>query len=134
MSKIFTLITVSILCTNLIFAQAPQALNYQAVARNVAGAIIPNQTVSVRFSLRDGSPTGTVVYSETHTTSTNQFGLFMASIGAGNIVSGNFTTINWATGNKYLQTELDPTGGTSFVSMGTSVPIPTRWRTPSDRS
>ena len=37
------------------YAQAPQALNYQAVARTVQGQIIPVQNIGVRFSILDGS-------------------------------------------------------------------------------
>lgn len=102
------------------FAQVPQALNYQAVARNAAGVIVGNQNVSVRFSVHDGSPSGSIVYSETHTTPTNQFGLFTVGLGTGTVVSGTFAGINWATGNKFMQVELDINGGSSFVNMGTS--------------
>ncbi len=100
------------------FAQAPQKVNYQAVARTVAGAIIPNQNISLRFTIRDNSATGTVLYSETQSKITNQFGLFTAAIGGGTTVSGSMLTINWGSGDKYLQVEIDPTGGSTYVSMG----------------
>lgn len=100
------------------FAQAPQKVNYQAVARTSAGAIIPNQNVSLRFTIRDNSGTGTVLYSETQSKTTNQFGLFTATIGGGTVVSGSMLTINWGSGDKYLQVEIDPTGGNTYVDMG----------------
>jgi hypothetical protein len=101
-------------------AQAPQGIKYQAVARDAAGTIIASQPVSVRFSVRSGSATGTVVYSETHSATTNQFGLFTVSLGMGAPVSGTFSAINWASGSMFLETELDPAGGSNYISMGAS--------------
>jgi hypothetical protein len=40
--------------------------------------------------------------------------------GGGAIIQGNFGTINWAIGNKYMQVELDVTGGTAYTDMGTT--------------
>lgn len=100
------------------FAQTPQALNYQAVARNSSGLILPTTNINVRFSILDGSATGTVIYQETHATSTNNFGLFTLSIGKGIVVSGNFANINWATGLRFLKVEIDPAGGSNYVLQG----------------
>jgi hypothetical protein len=100
------------------FAQAPQKINYQAVARTSTGAVIANQAISIRFTIHDNTSTGTVLYSETQSKTTNQFGLFTAAIGAGTTVSGSMLTINWGSGNKYLQVEIDPTGSSSYVDMG----------------
>ena len=101
-------------------AQVPQGVNYQAVARNNAGAVLQNQPVSVRLTVHDVTAAGTVVYQETHNVTTNQFGIFAVVIGGGTLVQGTFTGINWGTGAKYLQVELDATGGTTYVDMGTS--------------
>jgi hypothetical protein len=101
-------------------AQAPQAFNYQTVVRNASGNIVSNQQVSLRFSVHDGSPSGTVVYKETQTLSTNQFGLISLSVGTGSVVSGVFNAIAWGSGAKYLQVELDATGGSNYISMGTA--------------
>ena len=86
-----------------IFAQAPEKINYQAVARDVSGNPLINTTVNVQFDIRQSSSTGTIVYSETHGLNTNQFGLFTAQIGGGNPISGTFSGINWSTGIYYLQ-------------------------------
>ena len=102
-----TLLMAALTLGIMLSAQVPQQFNYQAVARTGTGAILANQNVSVRISVIDGSPTGTVVYSETQTISTNQFGLFSIKIGTGTVVNGNFGAINWATGNKFLKTEFD---------------------------
>lgn len=108
------------LYTHTIFAQSPQKINYQAVARDAAGKPLASKAITLRYSIHDGSPTGTVVYRETHNTGTNQFGLFTAPIGDGTVVSGSMAAINWASGDKYLQVEIDPNGGTTYIDMGTT--------------
>ncbi len=110
-----------ILLAHLSFGQAPESINYQAVARNSTGAVLQNQHVSLRFSVHDQSASGTVVYRETFSgISTNQFGLFSVGIGSGTIVTGTFAGINWVSGTKFLQVEIDPNNGTSYIDMGTS--------------
>jgi len=99
-----------------------QQLNYQGIARSANGVAMAFQEISLRLTIRDGSSTGISVYSETRLVRTNQFGLFtivIGSPGASNI-SGSFVTINWITGNKYLQVEIDPAGGSAFQLAGVS--------------
>ncbi len=103
-----------------LFAQAPQGLNYQAVAYNGSGVPVTNQLLGVRLSILDGSATGTLVYQETQNPTTDNTGLFSIVIGNGTVVSGTFSTINWGNGSKWLKTEIDITGGTNYVVMGTS--------------
>ena len=49
---------------------------------------------------------------------TNQFGLANAAIGAVNITG--LSSVNWGTGGKYLEVELDPAGGSNYTNMGNS--------------
>jgi hypothetical protein len=101
-------------------AQAPQSISYQAVARDDQGHALVNQAVRFRFSLLQGSSGGAAVYVETHTVTTNEFGLANLSIGAGTVSAGNFSTIDWGAANYWLKVELDPQGGASYSEMGTS--------------
>jgi Protein of unknown function (DUF1566) len=101
------------------YAQAPNAIPYQAVARNSSGNLIASQNIHLRFTIHDGTATGTTVFQETQTVTTNVLGLFSVNIGQGTPVSGNFTTINWGTGAKFTQVEMDATGGNSYIDMGT---------------
>ncbi len=101
------------------FAQVPQGINYQAIGRDLSGNPLISQAVGLRATIHDGS-LGPVLYQETFTTTTNQFGLFTLKIGMGTIVSGIFSNIPWSNGNEYLEMEMDPTGGTNYVSMGES--------------
>src|SRR5579862_2285992 len=98
-------------------AQAPTQMNYQAIVRDATGNPLPaNTNVTVRFQIHDQTPGGTVVFQETDLPATNQFGLINQVIG----LTGNLAAVNWGSGPKYLQIEIDPTGGSNFTDMGTT--------------
>jgi uncharacterized protein (TIGR02145 family) len=98
-----------------IFAQAPQKMSYQAVIRNSNDSLLISTPVGMRISLVQSSPTGTVVYSETQTATTNANGLVSLQIGMGSAVSGTFAGIDWASGPYYVKTETDLSGGTNYT-------------------
>ena len=108
-----------ILVCNTAFSQAPQKFSYQTVIRNSSNQLLANQQVGIKISVLQGSETGIVVYSESHTPSTNSNGLATLSIGTGSVLSGNFQNINWASGSYYIQTETDPNGGNSYTITST---------------
>ncbi len=124
MKKLFTTlaftIAVSIAVYTMALAQAPQSFSYQAVARNINGIAIANQKVSFRISLVRGTINGLSVYSETHSDTTDQYGIINLAIGGGTKVSGDFSTINWANGSYFVKVEMDAMGGNSYALMGTS--------------
>jgi len=107
-------------------AQSSAGMNYQAVIRNSSNALVANTTVGIKISILQSTSTGTVVYSERHTPTTNANGLATLIIGAGTLLSGNYGNINWGEDTYYLKTETDPTGGTNYtitnVSQFMSVP------------
>lgn len=101
-----------------VFAQVPKGINYQGVARLATGTPIVSKTISIKISLLQNSPTGTIEYAETHQPVTNEFGLFTLIIGQGTVSTGNFDFISWANGNKWLQLEMDPDGGNNYSLIG----------------
>ena len=105
---------------NVASAQAPQGIPYQAVARNSSGVILVSQLIRVRFTIHDLTSGGATLYQETFNPTTTAQGLFNVNVGTGSVVSGTFSSINWGTNAKYLQVELDPTGGTSYINMATT--------------
>jgi len=119
MKKIITILA-AVLITASAFAQAPQKMSYQAVIRNTSNALVTSTPVGMRISILQFSPTGTAVYVETQTPSTNANGLVSLEIGIGTIVTGTFSSINWVAGPYFIKTETDPTGGTSYSITGTS--------------
>jgi hypothetical protein len=111
-------LVVALLCSSFFaFAQAPQAINYQAVVRNNNGDVIKNQSVRFRLSITEGSA-GITSYSETHQATTNALGLVNLTIGSGTVATGTFAGVNWATGQKFLKVEVDAAGGTNYTVMG----------------
>jgi hypothetical protein len=99
-------------------AQPPQSFKYQAVARDASGNPLANKPVSLMISILKGSASGIVVYSESHLRTTNAFGLFDLEVGKGNILSGSFSGIGWATGDFFIRVEIDRDGGSTFQLMG----------------
>lgn len=102
-----------------VFAQAPQVINYQAIARDAGGNIVTN-SIGIKFRILQGSASGTLVYEETHTTSPSTAGVFNVGIGAGTVVSGSFSGILWQNGPYFLEVSIDPAGGTSYSIVGTT--------------
>ncbi len=108
-----------VLLAKIAIAQAPQGIPYQAVARNSTGAILASTSISVRFTIRDSIATGAIKYRETHSVTTTAQGMFSVNVGQGTVVSGTFAGINWGTNAKFMQVEMDPAGGGSYIDMGT---------------
>ncbi len=110
----------SIVLTVTTTTQVPEKMSYQAVVRNTTNNLVTNQPVGMQISILQGSSTGTAVYVETQTPTSNANGLVSLEIGGGTVVSGNMATINWANGPYFIKTETDPTGGSSYTITGTS--------------
>ena len=100
-------------------AQAPQGIPYQSVIRNGSGALMINQAIHIRFSIHDSTMLGTIVYQESHTSTTTNLGMVTLSIGQGTPVIGTFSSINWGNGAKFMQVELDASGGNNYIDLGT---------------
>lgn len=116
MKKIYTFLALVI--TIITFAQAPQGFNYQATVRNSTGNLIVNQNVNFKFNIMLNSATSVPVFSETHFAPTDDLGQVNLIIGQGTATTGNFSTINWGTGNYFLGIELNT--GSGYVAMGTT--------------
>ena len=119
MKKLFTLVAAAMI-TATTFAQAPSKMSYQAVVRDASSVLVTNQAVGMQVSILQGFFTGTPVYVETHSPSTNINGLVSIEIGVGTVVSGIFNSIDWGNGPYFIKTETDPTGGSNYTISGTS--------------
>jgi len=102
--------------------QVPNMINYQGVARNSVGNVLPNKKMAVRLSIHDGDANGAILYKETRNITTNNFGLFTIAIGGpgADNVSGTISGIDWSSAAKFIQVEIDPDGGSNFMNMGTA--------------
>lgn len=123
MKKIFLSLSLVLLALYS-YSQFSYPINYQAVVRDAAGNLAANgSTVSFRFTIREASETGPARYAETHSAIVNNNqGLINLAIGNGTPTLG---TELWSVGfdemiPKFLTVEVDPTGGTSYVNLGTT--------------
>jgi uncharacterized protein (TIGR02145 family) len=101
-------------------AQAPQTFSYQATIRNASNQLISNQPVGVRITVLQGSASGTAVYSETNSPTTNVNGLVSLQVGSGNTISGTIGSIDWSNGPYFIQSETDPNGGNAYTITSSS--------------
>ena len=102
-----------------IYGQSPEKMSYQAVIRDASNTLVTNQSIGMQISILQTTITGTTVYAETHTVTTNLNGLVSLEIGTGS-TSDTFSTIDWSAGPYFIKTETDPTGGSSYTITGTS--------------
>lgn len=114
MRYIFTLFLIGVVFFG--FGQAPMLVNYQGVARDASLTPIPNQTISLKFEVLQGSASGAVIYTDTQPAGavTNAMGLFSTQIGK----NGTLGLVNWQGGPYYLQVSMDQAGGGSYVPVG----------------
>lgn len=98
----------------------PLGVSYQAVARNANGEILGNQPMGLRVSLVADSETGTVLYAETHSVSSDAFGVVSFVIGQGTPVAQTLQESDWDGQPLYVKLEADFSGGTTYTDLGAS--------------
>ena len=114
MKNIYTFIFAVILSVSL-WAQVPQKMSYQSVIRGANNNLIIEKPVGVRINILQGNESGTSVYSELHTPTTNSNGLASLSIGGGKNTTGDFAKIDWSKGPYFVKTETDLNGGSNYT-------------------
>lgn len=120
MRKIVLSIAAFALIQAVALAQAPAGFNYQGIVRNAAGVPLASSPLGMRITIRDGAATGPAVYQETHRPTTNAYGLYNVTIGSGTPITGTLGGVDWAAGSRYVQVEVDVTGGTAYADLGAS--------------
>ncbi len=115
MKQLFTFLLVAI--SSILLAQAPQSIPYQAIVRNTDGSVMASTSITMTFKIHDVSAAGTVVYEETHSTTSNTQGLVSLNVGVGTAVTGTFASINWGSGAKFLHVLMNT--GSGNVDLGT---------------
>jgi predicted phage tail protein len=115
--KTFLILSFHLIITSFLWAQAPQGIPYQAVMRNADGSVMASSAVSLTFKIHDGYATGTIVYQESHALTSNAHGLVSCVVGNGVVSQGNFASVNWGGGAKFLQVMVG--SGATQVDLGT---------------
>ena len=91
-------------------------INYKAIIKDINGNVVANSTIDVIFKIDEAS---TNIFSEYHTTTSDNNGFIILNIGEGTTTIGDFTTINWTTNNHFLNVQVGIDGG-AFVDLGTT--------------
>ncbi|MBN2807816.1 MAG: hypothetical protein JXR22_14255 [Prolixibacteraceae bacterium] len=118
--KKITILYIILLIGISVLGQAPERISYQAVLRDTDNKLVVSQDVTTKISLLQGSENGTEIYAEQQSTMTNPNGLITFYIGEGEVLSGDFSTIDWSDGPFFIKTATDPDGGTNYSIKGTS--------------
>ncbi len=118
--KILSFIIAFLIISGTLLAQdVPQAFKYQAVIRTPNGELIQNSPIELKISLIPsiGGNFSVPVYQELHEVSTNKFGLANINVGWGEILLGDFSTIEWEETDYFLGVEISVNSG-AFINMG----------------
>ena len=110
MKKPATILAFFLLNVSLFAQSPPQKMSYQAIIRNSSNALVTSTTVGMQISILQTTSTGTVVYKETQTPTSNVNGLVSLEVGSGTLISVTFSAIDWANGPFYIKTETDLAG------------------------
>jgi len=96
----------------------PQGINYQAVAYDSEGYEISNKDISVRLGILLGGVDAEASYTEVHSVTTDDFGLFSLVISEG-LSNDDFSSIHWEEG-AFLKVEVDEDLDGEYSVMGVS--------------
>ena len=118
MKNLFTLITFIFTALS-ICAQAPEAISFQAIARDMDGNLLKNTQVTLEVNILEGSSTGDRVYSERHAEMTNDQAVFSFFIGNGFDRDGSIRDVEWGTDNHFLNLRIDATNQGDFQDLST---------------
>ena len=111
MKKLLYIIT---LVTTVSFAQ--EGISYQAIAYDNNGFEMSSQEIQLQLSILSDSINGNAAYVETHTVTTDNFGLFSIVVGSGESES-SLSAVNWKT-PKFLKVEMQD--GEEMTTLGVS--------------
>jgi len=106
--------TTGLLIALTLMGQTPARFKYQAVLRDVRGNIKANTATNISIAILQGSATGTSVYSETHSATTDSYGVINLELGNGTVIAGSISSIDWGTSTYFIKITVDG------VEMGTS--------------
>ncbi len=112
---------VSLFAAKTAYSQVPDAINFQAIARDANGEVLANTEIMLQLTILDGSAEGTEVYREVRTLTTNNYGAFSFQIGRDvTEFEGDFSAIDWSANDKFIKIDYDPTASSNFdLSLGT---------------
>ena len=122
MKKLYSVLFLLLLLAPVALAQrVPQGMKYQAVARDLKGQVLADQSIALRINLISGGNKAALVhYSETHEVTTNQFGLFTLVVGEGKTQGGTFERVPWSSEDIWMEVGIREAGRSQFATVSSS--------------
>ncbi len=118
MIRYLTGLTVFMMITLAVMAQTPTGFKYQTVIRNADGQAFAEKTIQLRITLQNEDKSKKF-YQESHSVTTNDFGLVNLVIGEGDDADGVFANIPWSQEPIFLQVEAREGTTGSYTNQGT---------------
>lgn len=109
------LILILTYCTFVAIAQAPTIFNFQSVITDQNNVIIKDQKISLRFSILENKDSETPIYEESHTISTDKYGMVNIKFGEGDVIAGDINSIDWGNNNYHIEIAADFSGGNNYT-------------------
>jgi len=94
-----------------------EAIPYQSTLADQNGDVLKLVQTEIRVNIIQDNPSGTIMYSEEHATTTGVNGDVSLEIGHGDPLLMTFDNINWEQPN-YIELMIKPEGVTTFLSIG----------------
>ncbi len=127
MKNLLLLLLITMLSPVAMMAQsAPAGMRFQAIARDLSGNLLTEKPLIVQVELMTSDSTEKVYYAELHEVSSDVMGVIDFVIGEGNLLSGSFSKIPWATKNMWVRISVKTQGENNFqiISSGQLFSVP----------
>lgn len=108
MKKYLITFIVSFFCVTL-FAQVPEGINFQGIARDKDGKILKNTEIMLQLTIIDSTKNAKKTeYQEYRYAKTNDYGSMSFKVGINpfTVKTGEFKNVNWKNGHKKLKVEI----------------------------
>ncbi|MDD2961312.1 MAG: CotH kinase family protein [Muribaculaceae bacterium] len=96
-----------------------QSFNFTTTIRDNNGNILKNQPIKIRSSIIKDDANGTITYIEECASTTNNYGVASIAIGKGAAISGDFSSVDWAS-KLFLKSEVDINNDGNFSIVNTT--------------
>lgn len=116
MRKLVYTIAASLLLCASATAAVPGSFKWQALVRDDNGAVLADEAISVKITIRQGAADGDILYGETHDVTTTASGVAYLNIGEGDSGEASLQDLNWADGPYFMEVEMDK--GDGYESIG----------------
>lgn len=127
MKNIYILtLLLTLLCAELIGQSVPEGMRFQAVARNMEGNLLQQESLEVLVELFSAGSREKLFFSELHEVRSSEIGLLDFIIGEGNSIKGKLSKVPWGKREMWVRISVKTTGEQKYqiVSSGQLYSVP----------